>query len=148
MTRKLTPSDTVILISAAVMTLGSFLPFWDLDLPAGFASFAAETGFGDKRAWTSELFFFPVTILPVLCGLLMAVPVLLDTFTGVTLPRRPAGFTWTQIHVVLGLQAAIMMIAFLVQERGFYKLGIGFYLMLVAGLGLAIGALMRDREPS
>ncbi|MGH8978487.1 MAG: hypothetical protein ACRDV7_10465, partial [Acidimicrobiia bacterium] len=133
----LTPSGIVILVAAAVMALGSFLPFWELDIPGGI---------GDTTAWTSRLFFFPVTFLPVLCGVVMALHVGLTSFAGAPLTRRPLGFTWNQVHIFLGLQAAAMMIAFLVQERGIYTLGLGFYLMLIAALGLAIGALMRDRE--
>jgi hypothetical protein len=136
MTEKLTPSGIVILGAAAIMAFGSFLPFWELDFP----------GAGDDpTAWTSR-FFFPVTILPVLCGAVMALHVVLTSFASTSLTRGPLGFTWNQVHVVLGLQAATMMIAFLVQERGIFALGIGFYLMLISGLALAIGALMRDRE--
>jgi hypothetical protein len=146
MNRKLAPSGMVILVAAAFMTLGSFLPFWKTDIPSGtdLGVFAAQ--FADKTAWTSDAFFFPVTILPVVCGVLMAVIVALTTFTTTRSRPRFLGFTWNQLHLVLGLQAAVMMLAFLLQKRGIFSWGAGFYLMLVSGIGLAIGALMRGSE--
>jgi len=146
MNRKLSQSGTVILVAAAIMTLASFLPFWKTSLGGGIDVSVFGPQVADKTAWTSEFFFFPVTILPVVCGVLMALHVVVSTFTSTTLPRRILGLTWNQVHVVLGLQAAVMMLAFLVQERGIFQLGVGFYLMLLAGIGLAIGALLRERE--
>ena len=65
----------------------------------------------------------------------MALHVVVSTFTSATLPRRILGLTWNQVHVVLGLQAAVMMLAFLVQERGIFQFGVGFYLMLLPASG-------------
>ena len=109
------------------MTLASFLPFWKTSLGGGVDVSVFGAPLADKTAWTSEFFFFPVTILPVACGVLMALHVVVSTFTSATLPRRILGLTWNQVHVVLGLQAAVMMLAFLVQERGIFQFGVGFY---------------------
>jgi hypothetical protein len=138
MNRKLSQSGTVILVAAAMMTLASFLPFWD----------SRPSGGLDFTAWASDFILYPVTIVPVVCGLVMALHVVVSTFTTATLPRRILGITWNQVHLILGLQAAVMMLAFLVQEHGVFQfqLGVGFYLMLLAGIGLAIGALLRERE--
>ena len=145
MNRKLSPAAMVILVAAAFMTLGSFLPFWTTSIPSDeLGPFAGQLA--EKTAWTSEFFFFPVTILPVLCGVLMAVIVGLTTFTNVRSRPRLLGFTWNQLHLVLGLQAAVMMIVFLLQKRGIFDWGVGFYVMVVSGIGLAIGALMRAGE--
>jgi hypothetical protein len=127
------------------MTIGSFLPFWTTGLAsADLGPFADPLA--DKTAWTNEFFFFPVTILPVLCGVLMAVIVALTTFTNVRARPRLFGFAWNQLHLVFGLQAAAMMLAFLLQKRGVFDWGAGFYVMLVSAIGLAIGALMRGGE--
>jgi hypothetical protein len=141
---KLTPAGIVILASGAVMLVASFLDFW------------SKGSFGEN-AWSGDL-FFPVTIIPVLCGVVMAVHVALTAFGSTNLPPRVAGFRWNQIHLALGFQAAIMMIAFLLQDRsialGFglgsvsVDLGAGYWLMLLSGLGLAVGAVMRTREPA
>jgi hypothetical protein len=134
--QQLTPSGIVILVAAGVMLLASFLAFWEIDLPG-----LPEISYS---AWSTDL-FFPVTIIPVVCGLVMAAHVALTGFANVMVPVRILGFTWNQLHLVLGLHAALMMLAFLVQDTPVDK-GIGFYLMLLSGLGLAIGGVLRNNE--
>ncbi len=47
----------------------------------------------------------------------MAAEVAVAAFaSGVKLPERVLGLTWNQIHLVLGFQATIMMLAFLIQD--------------------------------
>jgi hypothetical protein len=55
--------------------------------------------------------------------------------------------TWDQIHLALGFQAAIMMLAFSSRAAADCQLGIGFYLMLLGGIALLVGAIMRVTEP-
>jgi hypothetical protein len=74
----------------------------------------------------------------------MAVQVALAAFApNVSIPDRVLGLTWDQIHLALGFQAALMMLAFLFTSRGGWSLGIGFILMLIAGIALLVGAIMR-----
>jgi hypothetical protein len=134
MNPKLTPPSVVILVAGAFMVVGSFLDFWKIG--------ALDVG---ENAWSRDL-FFPVTIIPVLCAIVMLVHVALTSFTRVRLPPTLLGLGWNQLHLALGFQAAVMMLAFLVQERGPVQLGTGFYLMLLSGIGLAIGALLRNSE--
>jgi hypothetical protein len=85
----------------------------------------------------------------VLFGVAMAAQVALTTFaTNVKVPEKIAGFDWNQIHLVLGAQSAIMMLAFLVQDIGLLERGIGYWLMLLASIALAVGAVLRVREPA
>ena len=66
----LTAGNLVILAAGAAMILGSFLAFWTLNAPAllgGNLSF---------NAWDRS-FFFPVTVIPVLCAAVMILGVLL-----------------------------------------------------------------------
>ena len=65
---------------------------------------------------------------------------------GVKLPERILGLTWNQIHLVLGFQATIMMLAFLIQSTSPLTKGIGLYLMLIAAIGLLVGAVLRMQE--
>jgi hypothetical protein len=144
---KLSPAAMVILVAGVVMLIGSFLDFYeiDFDLPdieIEGLDIPAEEGFS---AWSGDL-FFPVTIIPVLCGVLMSLHVGLTAFAGTRFPDRIAGFGWNQIHLLLGFQAAIMMLAFLLQDIGIADRGIGFWLMLIAAIALVVGALMRTRE--
>ena len=77
----------------------------------------------------------------------MAAQVALVAFApGVNLPDRVLGFTWTQIHLVLGFQATIMMLAFLIQSTSPSDKGIGLFLMLLAAIALLVGAVLRMQE--
>lgn len=135
---KLSPANIVILAAGVVMLIGSFLDFYEVD------GFGGSFGF---NAWDSDA-FFPVTFIPVLCGVAMALHVALTTFAKVQLPERVLGMGWNQIHIALGFQAAIMMIAFLIHDKGPLDIAIGFWLMLLAGIALLVGAVMREREPA
>lgn len=134
---KLSPANLTILIAGVVMLLGSFLDFYEFSV-FGLGS----TGWS---AWSGDL-PFPVTIIPVLCGVAMALHVALTAFANTQLPDRILGLGWNQIHVALGFQATIMMIAFLIQDKGGLDIAIGFWLMLLAAIALLVGAVMRDRE--
>jgi hypothetical protein len=136
---KLTPAAITILASAAVVLIGSFLDFYELDL----GPFGSE----GASAWSGDL-FFPVTIIPVLCGLAMAIHIGMTAFGNAALPERVLGFGWNQIHLALGIQAAVMMVAFLVQDKGGFDIAIGFWLMLLGSIGLAVGAFLRQNEPA
>lgn len=131
---KLSPANIVILAAGAIMLVGSFLAFYKFSA-AGFRT-------QSYSSWSSGLFGIVTTI--VICGVIMGGQVALSAFApNVSIPAKVLGFGWDQIHLVLGFQAAIMMVAFLITSRGILSLGIGFWLMLVAGIGLLAGAIMR-----
>jgi hypothetical protein len=133
-TKKMTPAAVVILGGALVVFFGSFLPYFSL-------------GDASVNAWT--ITYSPVTILPVVFGAAMAAHIGLATWGDLTVPPRIAGFTWNQFHIALGVQAAVMMVAwFLCRRPPGFTLGLGFWLMLLASVALAIGAFMRAREPA
>jgi hypothetical protein len=139
--RKLSPGNIVIVVSGVVMLIASFLAFYKIDVPAGF-------GIGDKNysAWSSDVGLFGIATLVVLLGVVMALQVVLTNFANVSLPDRVLGLSWDQIHVALGFQATIMMLAFLVRDKLGLDFGIGFWLMLIAAIALLVGAIMRTRE--
>lgn len=131
---KLTPAAIVILAGGVVVLLGSFLNFYEVSF------FGQSEG---RSAWSGDL-FFPVTIIPVLCGVAMALHVALTAFGNVSLPERILGLGWNQIHLALGFQATIMMLAFLIQDKGGFDIAIGFWLMLLGSIALIVGAVMRE----
>jgi hypothetical protein len=141
---KLTPANIVILASGVVILIASFLAFYKIDIPS-FEVLGESVGGGDQtsNAWSSGL--FPVATLVAIYGVLMAVQVGLRA-ANVQLPDHVAGFTWNQVHLVLGAQCVILMVAFLIQDSP--DKGIGFWLMLLASIGLLVGAVMRTREPA
>jgi hypothetical protein len=138
--RKLSPGNIVIVVSGAVMLIASFLAFYKFNVPAGFPG---DTSF---NAWDSDLWLFGVATVVVLLGVVMALQVVLTNFANVSLPDRVLGLSWDQIHVALGFQATIMMLAFLVRDKLGLDFGIGFWLMLIAAIALLVGAIMRTRE--
>jgi len=130
---KVTPAGIVILVGGVVVLVGSFLDFY---------KFGGSIGFS---AWSGDP-YFPITIIPVLCGLAMALQVGLTSFANVNLPDRVLGLGWNQIHLALGFQAAIMMILWILMDKGGFDMGIGFWLMLLGSIALIVGAFLRDRE--
>ncbi len=120
-----TPGEIVIIAAGAVMLIFSFLDFA-----------------GSTSSWGSHV--FPVPTLMVLYGVVMAVQVVLAKFTSVNLPDRIAGFTWEQIHLALGLMAAVMAISFLITNIGDKKVGLWFE--VIGGIALAVGAFLLQRE--
>lgn len=130
---KLSPANIVILAGGVVMLIGSFLNFYKLGSFSSSAWGNAE-GFG----------VFGIATVVVLCGVVMAAQVGLTTFaTNVNLPDKLLGLSWDQVHLALGFQAALMMLAFLIRSKGPLEYGIGFWLMLLAGIALLVGAIMR-----
>jgi len=113
------------MIAGAVMVVASFLDF------------AAK-----RSSWQSP--WFPVAILLVLYGVIMAAQIALTKFAGVNLPDRVVGFTWEQVHLVLGLLAGFMAIGWLVSDTG--SKNIGLWLEVLGGIALAAGAVMMQRE--
>jgi hypothetical protein len=134
---KLTPANIVILAAGVVILIGSFLAFYKIDFGGASQSFSA---------WSSDAALFGIATLPALFGVVMALQVALTAFANVNLPDRVLGLTWNQIHVALGFQATIMMLAFLIRDKSILDFGIGFFLMLIAAVALLVGAVMRERE--
>jgi hypothetical protein len=135
---RLSTSGIVSVAAGAVLLGASFLLVFESD-----------------SAWSSGS--FPLLTLPAILGVVMAAQVLVSAFAnGVKLPDRVLEFSWTQVHVALGIWAALMMVCFLVGEAGVSargasispSKGIGFWLMLLGAIGLAVGAVMRTQERS
>ena len=137
---KLSPANIVILAAGAVMLVASFLSFYEFSLlgrSVSFNAWSGADGFG----------IFGVATVIVLCGVVMAAQVGVETFAaGVDLPDKPLGLTWDQVHLVLGFQALLMMLAFLIRSKSALDFGIGFWLMMLSAIALFVGAIMRMNE--
>jgi hypothetical protein len=142
---KLSPGNIVILAGGLVMLVGSFLDFYEASDPDTVLVLGRSLSWS---AWASEdgLLLFPLTTFIVLFGVAMAAHVAVTTFASVDLPDRVLGFTWDQIHLVLGFQATIMMLAYLIRSKGGLDWGIGFWLMLLSAIALLVGAILRARD--
>jgi len=124
-----TTSELIIMIAGAVMLVASFLKFAQVDV-------------NSASAWGQYL--FPIATLLPLYGVIMAAEIALTKFSTVKLPEKLLGFTWEQVHLVLGLLAGFMAIGWLITDiRG---KGIGYWLEVLGGIALAVGAVMMQRE--
>jgi hypothetical protein len=132
---KLTPGNLTILIAGVVGFIASFLPFYS------FHGFTAS-------AWNSSSFLLGNATLPALFGLIMALHVAGTSFANMTFPPRVAGFSWNQVHLLLGFQSTVMMVCWLARDKSVLSFGVGFTVMLLAAVGLLVGAIMRSREPA
>jgi len=139
---KLSPANVVILAAGVVILIGSFMAFYKVSV-AGSCSVSVN-------AWDRGQFM--IATLPALLGTFMALQVGLVAFGHIDMPNRLLGLTWDQVHLVLSLQAALLMLSFFARMRPSATfdtfriettLGIGFWLMLVAAIGLVAGAFMR-----
>jgi hypothetical protein len=121
----------IILAAGGVMLLGSFLDF-----------------FNGTNAWGSGA--FPIITLAALLGIAMAVVVALQAFANVNLPDRVLTLTWTQVHLVLAIYAALLMLSWLLLKYpSSVDRGAGFWLMLLGAIALVVGAfMMRNESPS
>jgi hypothetical protein len=139
---KLSPANVVILAAGVVILIGSFMAFYKVSV--------SGSGSASVNAWDRGQFM--IATLPALLGSFMALQVGLVAFGHIDMPNRLLGLTWDQVHLVLSLQAALLMLSFLARTRPSATfdtiriettLGIGFWLMLVAAVGLVAGAFMR-----
>jgi hypothetical protein len=130
-----TPGEITIMAGGAVALIFSFFDFYTIDVGT-FSSSAS--------AWSSGL--FPVATLMVIFAVIMALQVALTKFAHVSLPARLLGFTWEQVHLILGFFAVVYAVAYLLQDRSGASLGIGFWGVLI-GCGAAfVGAILLQKE--
>jgi hypothetical protein len=120
-----TRGEIVIMASGAVMLIFSFLDFS-----------AKQSSW--QRPW------FPLALLMPLYGVVMGVQIALTRFANVKLPPRVAGFTWEQIHLALGMMAALMAIGWIVTDT--FSKNFGLWIEVLGAIALAIGASMLQRE--
>jgi hypothetical protein len=124
---KPTTAELAIMISGAVMLVGSFISFY--------------SG-GSSSAWSSGL--FPIATLLPLYGVIMGGEIALTKFAGVKLPERIGTFTWEQIHLAIAIFAVVIAVCFLtIKNPG---LGGGVFIELIASAGLLYGAITLQKE--
>jgi hypothetical protein len=142
---KLSPADIAILIGGALMLTGSFLAFYKVP---GYAVGTYKVHGQSFSAWSRGN--FGIVTVVVVCGVAMAGQVAVSTWAGgVNLPPRPFGMRWDQVHLALGFQTAIMMLAFVARDDQGLDRGIGFWMMLIAAIALFAGAIVRvNRRPN
>ena len=125
--KKPTVPDIVMMAGGVVCLLFSFLAFY-------------KFGSVSRSAWGSGL--FPIATYVALFGLIVGGSVALMKFANVSLPDPILGFSWKQIRLALSLFAGLLMLGYLIVDKGGLDFGIGFWLMLLGAIALVAGAVM------
>jgi len=120
----------VVMAAGAVGLIAAFLPFYK----NGESVNSFDEG------------LFPVATLIALFVLVAGVLVALVKFANVNLSAGVLGFGFVQLVLALGFFAAILAIAFLIAEKGPADFGFGYYLLLIAGIGSVVGAVIMRNE--
>jgi hypothetical protein len=120
-----TPGEILIMVAGTVTLIASFLDF------------ASKS-----NSWDS--FLFPIATLITVYGVLMAAQIAIAKFANVNMRDRVGSFTWEQVHLLLSVFALLMSIGWIVS--GIPQKGVGLWLLLLASIGLVVGAVMLQRE--
>jgi hypothetical protein len=131
--RSPTPAEIVIMASGAVALIFSFFDYYHFD------SFDGSAGFS---AWSSGL--FPLATYIAFIGVIMGVGVALTVFAGTQMPAQVVGFTIVQLHLALSFFAVLLSVGFLIVDNP--GLGIGFWLMFIASIGLFVGSILEMKQ--
>jgi hypothetical protein len=137
---KLTTADKVIGASAIVFLIAMFLPWWGID-----------TNFGS--AYNNGWDYFLTGWLPLLLAIVMVVQIALEKFSTVQLPKPPV--PWTQVHLIAGLVAAVLVLLRVIvpadEGAGGFDFDLdrmyGVFVALLAAIGLAVGGYLKSKEP-
>ena len=134
MKSKPTTAEIVLMAGGAVALIGSLLSFYQV--PGGSASL---------NAWDKGL--FPIAAYPALAGAISGGVVALRCFAGIHFSAGVGGFSWPQIHLLLGIFAGLIMAGYLITNTGLDR-GIGFWATLAATIAIVVGSVMLKNEPS
>ncbi len=131
-----TRGEIVIMVGGLAVVIGSFLPFYSL--PAGFES---------PTAWDSGL--SPIALYPLFAGVASAGVVALRRFADGQLTIRRGGYSWEQIHVLLGLFALLIAVGYFFGSKPVgWNYGLGYWALLGGSIALLVGGVMHSREHS
>ena len=124
MDNKPTTAEILIVAGGAVTLVGSFLDF-----------------IGESNAWSTFQY-----LLVAVFGVAMAAQVALRVFAKTDTGSGVAGYSWGQIHLLLGFYCAVLMVATLVEGNGGFGWEIGFWAMLIGSIALLVGAVMLNQS--
>lgn len=130
MKTKISVANLVMLAGGAVTLLFSFFSFWTFESYDG-GSEGINAWDSDGSAWVSTI--------PALLGVAMVIWSILE-LVGTQLPAQVLTFNANQLKATWGIGASGVMLAFLISDTP--DRGIGFWLMLLGSLAMAVGAVM------
>jgi hypothetical protein len=123
------------MVSGLVALISAFLAWYKVS--GGFAN-------SDSNAFDTGL--FPLATYIPLIGVVMALQIVLAKFAKVSFPDSVLGFSWPQIHLMLGIFAVLLGIGWLITDSGGADKGIGLWLGVLSSIGLVVGAVLLNNE--
>ena len=128
----LKPSQIAQMVGAVVLLIFSFMAF-----------FKADSGFGDVsyNAWDGDG-FMPLTIFPLLLGLVVGGAAAAAAFGNVKLPDQVLTLTWKQLSLALSFAAVLILFGLLISGPSGLDTGVGLIVSLLGGIVLLAGSVM------
>ena len=129
--------DLAIVIGGALLLLGSFLPFYEID-------FLGEAL--DWTAWSNAWSFLPLLPLAVLLGAGSVVAVALERMGRATLPARVLGRPTEQVQLVGAALVAVTMVVFVLRVPESASVAIGGWLCAAGSIAIVVGLALGRRS--
>ena len=136
--KKLTPGEMTIGISGVVLLIFSFFKWYSVEFKIAGQTIASAS----RNGWQSPDAFF--SVIAILIGIVMAGHVIVDKLAGVEMPERLGKFGWGVFYSAGGVIAFVFLIVKWLGNNDFVKFG--FYISILASLGLAVGGFLTARE--
>ena len=135
--KKLTPGEMVIAISGVVLLIFSFFKWYSIEF-----TLLGQTVGASRNGWEGPSAF--LSVVAILIGLVMAAHVIVNKLAGVEMPERLGSVGWGVFYLAGGVIAFLFLIIKWLDNNDFVKFG--FYISILASLGLAVGGFMTARE--
>jgi hypothetical protein len=135
--KKLTPGEMVIAVSGVVLLIFSFFKWYSIEF-----SILGQTVGASRNGWESPDAFF--SVIAILIGIVMAAHVIVNKLAGVEMPERLGSFGWGVFYLAGGIIAFVFLLIKWLGNNDYVKFG--FYISILASLGLAVGGFLTARE--
>ncbi len=140
---RVSPGELLIVVGALVALVGSLLPFYEIE------SFSLVDTI-DFTLWSRDFpLLFPVATLILVYALAAAFSVAVARLDTGPAAGGMLGFRASQLSLAASAGAALLALAFLVQDKGALApgaasidFGLGYYLLLVACVASTVGAVL------
>ncbi len=136
--KKLTPGEMTIGISGVVLLIFSFFKWYGVEFKIAGQTIASAS----RNGWQSPDAFF--SVIAILIGIVMAAHVIVDKLAGVEMPERLGKFGWGVFYLAGGVISFVFLLIKWLGNNDFVKFG--FYISILASLGLAVGGFLTARE--